>query len=323
MKTKLILALAALISGPALAQDFPQEITHKYGTIEIPAKPERVASLDFAGIDNLLALGVQPVAVRFWYRDQYELAAWPWAQEYLTTTPEVLKGELNFEQVARSNPDVIIGIASGISDGEYAKLSQIAPVVAVPEGYPDYGGLSWDERVLIAAGAIGLQDEAEKQIQQIKDRIAQIKADHPEWQGKTVAVGFHYDGKPGAYTSSDRRPLLLAELGFVTPPEIDAAGNEGDFYVSFSPEDMSPMDTDLLIWFGDADNFDKVLGMPARPFLEAHKDGREVFLGDLMSGAFSHASLLSLNYALDRLVPMIEAALDGDPATNVDDLQRD
>lgn len=322
MKTTVMAALMAATALPALAQDFPLEITHKFGKIEIPEAPARVASLDSGGIDNLLALGVQPVAVKFWYGEDYPLTAWPWAQEYLTSTPEVLKGDLNFEQIANTKPDVIIGIASGIDQADYDKLSQIAPTIAVPEGYPDYGGMAWDELALRAGQAVGKEEEAKRQIQAIEDRLSQIRADHPDWEGKTASVAFYYDGKPGAYTSIDRRPRLLAQLGFVTPEAIDATGDEGAFYVSFSPEDISAMDTDLVIWFGDRDDFTDVEAIAARPFLKAYETGGEVFMGDLMSGAYSHGSLLSLNYAIDRMVPMIEAALDGDPTTNADDLQR-
>ena len=53
----------------------------------------------------------------------------------------------------------------------------------------------------------------------------------------------------------------------------------------------------------------------ARPFVAAHTDGRETVFGKQVTGAFSHGTLLSLPFALDRLVPAIEAALDGDPAT--------
>jgi iron complex transport system substrate-binding protein len=36
-----------------------------------------------------------------------------------------------------------------------------------------------------------------------------------------------------------------------------------------------------------------------------------------LSGAFSFSSLLSIDYALDKLVPLIELAIDGDPNTVV------
>lgn len=62
-------------------------------------------------------------------------------------TPQVLRGDLNFEQIARSEPDVIIVPWSGIDQDEYKQLSWIVPVV-VPEGTGDYA-MPWDGRALL------------------------------------------------------------------------------------------------------------------------------------------------------------------------------
>lgn len=49
------------------------------------------------------------------------------------------------------------------------------------------------------------------------------------------------------------------------------------------------------------------------------KEGREVFIADPgdYGRAFSFVSLLSIPYVLERFVPQLVAALDGDPATKV------
>src|SRR5690606_23253679 len=53
--------------------------------------------------------------------------------------------------------------------------------------------------------------------------------------------------------------------------------------------------------------------------LPVHTEGREVLLSSYdelaIGGATSFVSVLSLPYLLDNLVPMLVAALDGDPAT--------
>ena len=143
MRNLAILALA-LCAAPALAQDFPLTIDHKFGQTVIEAAPQRVASIDYNGADNLLALGVQPVMVRYWFGD-YPRAVWPWAEALLTGTPEILKAELNFEQIAATDPDLIMAVYSGITAEDYAKLSEIAPVVTIPEGVGDYE-LGWQDQ---------------------------------------------------------------------------------------------------------------------------------------------------------------------------------
>ena len=65
--------------------------------------------------------------------------------------------ELNFEQIAALDPDLIVGVSSGMTDADYDTLSQIAPTLAQPGDYIDYG-MPWDvatELIGAATGTIG------------------------------------------------------------------------------------------------------------------------------------------------------------------------
>lgn len=316
MRPILFLASTALMATPALAQDYPVTFEHKFGSTTIEEAPERVASLDYAGADDLLALGVQPVVIRHWYGD-YPRSVWPWAQPLLEGTPTILRGQIDFEAVAAADPDVIVALWSGITAEEYERLSLIAPVVAVPEGVGDYS-MPWDDRALRTGRAVGREDEAEEQIASIRAEMEAIADAHPDWSGKNAAVAYVWNDGPGAYSSEDVRPQLLSGLGFETPQALDDLAVGGGFTVDLSPEDLSPIDTDLLIWLPVDGDVSHIRELPARRFLEAAQEGREVFLGDELAGALSHASLLSIPYALDRLVPKFEAALDGDPDTTAE-----
>lgn len=308
------IAVATLMTiGGARADDFPVTIEHMYGSSTIAKQPERVVSLAFAGVDNILALGVKPIAVRYWYGD-YPYAVWPWAQNALgDAKPDVLTGEINIEQIAALKPDLILAASSGITREQYDLLSQIAPTIAPEAQYGDYG-TPWQVDVRTVGKALGKSAEAEAQIKAIEDRFAAIRAAHPDWEGKTAAVAFYWNDAPGAYRSIDSRPRLLDSLGLKTPPAIDALGKPDDFYVSFSSEDLSPLDADVVIWF---EEFTVAESVKLRPTTRAFKEGREIFVDNMISGAFSYSSLLSINYALDKLVPLIELAIDGDPATIV------
>lgn len=304
------------LAGPAFAQDYPVTFEHKFGTTVIEEAPERVASLDYAGADDLLALGVQPVTIRHWYGD-YPRSVWPWAEPLLKGAPTILRGQIDFEAIAAAEPEVIVALWSGITAEEYERLSLIAPVVAVPEGVGDYA-LPWDERARLTGQAVGREAEAEERIEAVEAELQAAADAHPGWASKTAAVAYMWNGDLGAYTSNDVRPQLLTELGFKTPQAIDdlIVGNE--FAVNFSPEDLSPIDTDLLVWLPEEENRQPILDLPARKFLDVAQEGGEIFLDEELAGAFSHASLLSIPYAVERLVPLIEAALDGDPATTAD-----
>jgi iron complex transport system substrate-binding protein len=310
----LILLVVFALTPPAAAQEFPVTIDHKFGKTVIPERSERVASLDYNGADNLLALGVQPLTVKFWFGD-YPRAVWPWADALLEGEPEILRGDLNYEQIAATDPDVIIALYSGITEEDYEKLSLIAPVVAVPEGVGDYE-LSWDRQALIAGRAIGEEAGARAQVRAITDELAAIAARHPDWSGKTVTLGTYWNEQASVYSVSDPRVQLLNQMGLENHPEVAALSESGQFSITVSRETPEPFDADVLIWFAD-EGVEPIKDLIFRPALRAVQEGREVFLGPLVTSALSHTSLLSLPYAFEVLEPSIELALDGDPATEV------
>ena len=73
-------------------------------------------SVGFTDQDTLLALGVVPVGIRDWYGDQPD-AVWPWATDELgDAEPTVISSaELDFEAVAALEPDLIVGLSSGMT----------------------------------------------------------------------------------------------------------------------------------------------------------------------------------------------------------------
>jgi iron complex transport system substrate-binding protein len=303
--------------GPSSDAAFPVTIAHKYGETTIDAEPLRVVSVGFGEHDGLLALGVIPVAVRDWYGDQ-PFATWPWAQDELgDAEPVVLASdEENFEQIAALDPDLIVGISSGMTEEQYEILSAIAPTVAQPAEYIDYG-TPWDVALEITGRAVGRSAEAERVIADTKQMFAEAIAAHPEFEGASAAVTFFYENQPGAYGSEDIRSRALTDLGFTIPTEIDELAGDA-FFVSISAEDLSVIDTDVVVWIGlGEDDTAAVRDLPTRPSVRAFQEGREIVADDLLSGAFSHASPLSLEYVLEHLVPELALAVDGDPATAV------
>ena len=301
----------------AAAEAFPVTIEHKYGETTVDAEPQRVVSVGFGEHDGLLALGVIPVAVRDWYGDQPD-ATWPWAQDELGDAhPVVLASdEENFEQIAALEPDLIVGISSGMTQEQYELLAAIAPTIAQPGEYIDYG-TPWDVALEITGRAVGRSDEAARVIADTKQLFADAIAEHPEFAGASAAVTFFFEEQPGAYGSQDIRSRTLTDLGFSVPAEIDALAGDA-FFVSVSAEDLSILDTDVVVWIGlGEDTTAAVRDLPTRPNTRMVREGREVVADELLSGAFSHASPLSLEYVIERLVPELALAVDGDPATVV------
>ena len=300
--------------APLHAQEFPVEVEHRFGTARIAEAPQRVVSIGFIEHDFLLSLGVVPVGLRRWYGD-HPYGVWPWAQEALgDVEPYVMQGEIDVERIAFLEPDLIVGQWSGMTARQYALLSQIAPTLAPQAGAGDYG-MPWPSMLRQAALATGRNAQAEAIIARLEARFAGLRAAHPDWQDKSAVMV--WAGQTGAYTREDVRGRFLEDLGFTVPDAVNELGTERNFYVLIPAEDPSPIDTDVLIWIDAIGSVAGLERMPLRPMMRAYHEGREVYSDPLLSAALSHSSPLSLDYALDRLVPLIEQAADGDPATVV------
>ncbi len=106
-------------------------ITHLFGKTVIKQPPKRVVSAGFTEQDDLLALGVVPIAVTNWWGDQ-PFAVWPWAQSKLGDARPVvlnLDNGIQVDQIAGLKPDLIVAINAGLDADTYQKLSAIAPTV--------------------------------------------------------------------------------------------------------------------------------------------------------------------------------------------------
>lgn len=299
------------------ASPFPVTVTHKYGEITIEAPPQRVISVGYSDQDDLLALGVTPIAIRDWYGEQPH-AVWPWATDELgDATPEVLpSSDLNIEQIAALQPDLIIGVSSGMTEDHYKLLSQIAPTLAQSGDYIDYG-VPWQERTRAIGEVLGQSELAEELVAGIEERFTQVQVDHPEFIGATAAVAFSFNGDIGTYGSADSRSTIMRALGFTIPAVYDEIAGTS-FYASFSEENIDLLDVDALAWIaGDETAVQAIIDSPLRSALMANAEGRELMVGGELGGAFSFASPLSLGFLLDELVPELVLALDGDPATPV------
>ena len=106
---------------------FPVTIEHKFGSTEITEAPERVVVVGLTDQDALLALGVVPVGVTYWYGDKALGGINPWAEEALgdAEPPELLDNTngIDIEAVAALAPDLIIGQYAGVTQKEYDLLS--------------------------------------------------------------------------------------------------------------------------------------------------------------------------------------------------------
>ncbi|MEM8620118.1 MAG: ABC transporter substrate-binding protein, partial [Actinomycetota bacterium] len=206
--------------------------------------------------------------------------------------------------------------SSGMSDSDYETLSAIAPTVAQPGEYPDYG-TPFDEAMLITGRAVGKEAQAQQIVDDTEAAFAEVRDMYPEFEGQTAAVGFTFEELPGAYASSDVRAEVMSRFGFVTPTEFDELAGD-QFYFTVSEEQLDTLDQDVIVWLVSSEaGYEQLRGLALRSTLEANQSGREIIADPLLTAAFSHGSPLSLQFVIDELVPELVLAVDGDPSTEV------
>jgi iron complex transport system substrate-binding protein len=309
-------APAEATQAPAVANN--RIFEHKFGTTEVPNVPERVVTIGLTEQDAFLALGTVPVGTSDWFGG-YPGAIWPWAQDKLNgQIPEIVDADngIGFEKVAALKPDLIVALYTGITEEEYQLLSAIAPTVGPPAEYNNYG-IPWQVQTQIVGRILDKEAEAQALIDEIEQRFVQIRAEHPEFIGKTAVTASAYQGI-WLYGAEDPRGRFLTSLGFVLPEELDELVQDG-YGATLSLERADMIDVDLIIWL-DPEEAEGELGGPLYASLPVHTEGREVMVDSYKTawgGATSFVSVLSLPYLLDEMLPRIELALDGDPATVV------
>lgn len=308
--------------GEEEASGETRTIEHKYGTTDVPEEPRRVLSLGYQEHDAIFALGVTPIAVRYWYGDKTDVI-FPWAEDEAgDADPEILNmpfGELNFEKIAALEPDLILGVYSGITQKEYETLSEIAPTVTQSGEYIDFG-VPWQEQTLTVGKALGREERAEELVAEVEAQFEAVREEHPEFDGASIAVAnYTSSSEIGFFASQDPRARFFTDLGFELPEEFDEIAGD-QFFGTISGERLDLLDTDVLVW----NQLDFTEGGratieedPLVQQLDASREGRMVFIDGVLDDALQFNTVLSLPFLLGEVTPMLAAAIDGDPDTQV------
>ncbi|APT91432.1 hypothetical protein CSPHI_11095 [Corynebacterium sphenisci DSM 44792] len=282
---------------------FPVTIEHAFGETTIEQAPARVVALGHSDVDPLLALGVTPVWVRAWTSE----GPLPWQEPLIEgPAPEwVDMKEVDAEEIAAAEPDLILALYSGGDQETYDKPSRIAPTVTYRTGNGNWRQ-GWEDSTRDAAAAVGRPEKGEELIADVHERIAALREAHPEWEGKTAAMVFVEEGELGVNTSKDPRSRLLASIGFTIPESFDEFDEDG-YYVTFSRERADLLDLDVLILDAPGEEcvMDDLKADPALGQLPAITGGHAFCIGEVLAEdqqeALAWQTVLGIPYLLDAL----------------------
>ena len=214
-------ALVAACSSPKpgeVAKDGSITVNHIFGEAKIPAPPKRVVSAGFTEQDDLLAVGVVPIAVTDWFGGE-PFGVWPWAQPKLGgAQPMVLNlnDGIQVDQIASLKPDLIVATNAGLDQDTYTKLSAIAPTIA--QSGPDAFFEPWKDQATAIGQAVFKVDDMATLIAGIDEKFAGVGKNNPQFAGKKVLLlgGTFYEDNVRV-TTAGWRTDFLTNMGFTIP----------------------------------------------------------------------------------------------------------
>ncbi|MGI9917179.1 iron-siderophore ABC transporter substrate-binding protein [Vibrio owensii] len=221
LNTKLTLSvLAGTLSFNAMAD---YQVEDSEGVKTIKAQPARVAALNWDIAEQVIELGVTPVAVPdiAGYSDWVVQPAIPEGVTDIGT-----RTEPNFSALKKLNPDVIL-IASPQKDLQ-ERLSEIAPVLY----YQTYSEQHSNAAAAIEnfkkiAQLLGKEEQANNKLAAMDTRIAVLKAELAKaYQGdKPKVTSFRFASTTSVYIYGDNSipQYALEQLGFENAMDLPAS----------------------------------------------------------------------------------------------------
>jgi len=297
--------------APGTAGGGSVTITHLFGQTVIKEPPKRVVSAGYTEQDDLLAVGVVPIAVTNWFGDQ-PFAVWPWAQPKLGTAQPVvlnLDNGIPIDQIAGLKPDLIVAINAGVDADTYQKLSAIAPTVPQSDG--DAFFEPWKEQATAIGQAVFQGDQMKSLIDAVDKQFAAIAQKNPQWQAKKALLmqGTLFEGTVVA-TPAGWRTDFLNQMGLVIADSIKSF--VADHRAAIPRDHIKAVldSADVVIWTTESPDDQKaLLADPEVAASQATALTRHIFTTKDQAGAIAFSSPLSYPLVADQLPPQISKIL--------------
>lgn len=281
-------------------------VVHQFGETTLSSPPKRVVSAGFTEQDDLLAVGVIPVAVTNWWGNQ-PFAVWPWAQPKLgTAQPAVLSLEngLQFDQIAALHPDLIVATNAGVDQESYNRLSAIAPTIAQSGVEPFFE--PWTAQASAIGQAVFQADTMESLVNDAQSRLSAVADAHPTFKDRKALLlqGTLWDDSVVA-TLPGWRTDFLTRMGLAMAE--DPTNYRVDDHRAFIPKDKAAevlRGADVLIWTTESDAEGATITA-----LDIAAPNKSVFTGKDLAGAIAFSSPLSLPVVAEQLPPLLSKVL--------------
>ncbi|MGF1851567.1 iron-siderophore ABC transporter substrate-binding protein [Vibrio satsumensis] len=221
LNVKLALSILASVLSFNVVADF--QVQDSEGVKTLKAKPVKVAALNWDIAEQVIELGVTPVAVPdiAGYNDWVVQPAIPEGVTDIGT-----RTEPNFSALKKLNPDVIL-IASPQKDLQQ-RLSEIAPVLYYQTYSEQHSNaLAAIENFKKIGQLLGKEDEADKKLTVMDERIEALKAEldkaYPGDKPKVTSFRFASTTSVYIYGDNSIPQYALEQLGFENAMDLPAS----------------------------------------------------------------------------------------------------
>lgn len=273
-KTGIVLALVLsfIVAVPAASAQETVHIVHELGEAVLPKNPETVVVFDYAALDILEQLGVEP--------DGVVKASLP---PYLSDFKDDKYADIgtlfepNFERIYALQPDVIL--VSARQATVYPELAKIAPTVYLTIDTDDYwGSFAYSARTI--AGIFEKEDEVEAVLAELAEDFARVNK-LASASGLRTLILMANDGAMSVYGPGSRFGVIHNEFGFApADTNIDTA-NHGqnisyEYLLKVNPDVILVIDRAATV--GGSVTAEQVLDNPLVKMTTANKEGQIYYL---------------------------------------------
>lgn len=286
-------------------------VEHALGTAEVPVSPQRIVAVTGQmDLDALILLGLQPVAAGANFEENTAVA--PYVEDRVDEDVEVFtfRPEVNVEQVATFEPDLIIG-HEGWMEPVYDQLTELAPTVVVPyDGGAEGEDAMWREPMQIIARAVGREERGEKILSEIDTEIERARERLSRLGNLAVSVFTAADGYLGYYTPQSYPGYVLEQLGLSRPEaQKEIPKNADPQIVEISNERLDLLDADVAfcINFGEDEFLDDFESRPLFRSLGVVESGYYVRLSEGESNYWYFPTTLTPPLMVESLIGHLES----------------
>lgn len=308
---------------------YPLTFGTAWGESTLEEKPTRIAAVGYKDADIMASLGEIPVIM---WENTLKQEAWTVdafdGQEPENTSAYAEDGSIDLESVAAAEPDLILASQMDLGD-QYDDLSKIAPVIGA-HTEEDVSG-NWQQTVTDLGEALGRQTEAQQIIDDTAQVAADVKAEHPEFEGKSISMLNYFGLDTIRYLNPDDSDAadLMESIGLTTIAESSSFGSD-----DISAERLDDTAADVMVIMDNSNGrIDELTDNPTFQAIPGVKEGRVLILHNkaFESGkaaytvnddteeqegnlpwAIAYPGPLSTQWALETLAPLLADVIGGD-----------